>query len=195
MGNNASCKVIGVGTIRIKMFDGVVRALGDLRHVPNLKRDLISLSTLDAKGYKYSSECGVMTVRKSSLIVMKGEIKSGRLYVLWGSTFTRDAAADTPSLSDSDVTRLWHLRLGHMSENGMIVLSKRGLLDGQSISKLFCEHCVLSKQKKVKFSTGIHNTTWILDYIHYDLWGPSGVSSMGGTYYMLTIIDDFSSKI
>ena len=53
MGNNASCKVADIGTICIKMFDGVVRTLGDIRHVLDLKRNLISLSTLHAKGYKY----------------------------------------------------------------------------------------------------------------------------------------------
>ena len=49
MGNNAFCKVAGIGTVCIKMFDGVVRTLGDVRHVPDLERNLISLSTLDAK--------------------------------------------------------------------------------------------------------------------------------------------------
>ena len=51
MGNNASCKIAGVGTIKVKMFDGVVRTLSDIRHVPELKRNFISLSTLDSKGY------------------------------------------------------------------------------------------------------------------------------------------------
>ena len=64
MGNNASCKVAGIGTICIKMFDGVVRTLGDVRHVPDLKRNLISLSTLDTKGYKYTSEGGVLKTSK-----------------------------------------------------------------------------------------------------------------------------------
>ena len=49
MGNNASCKVACIGTVHIRMFDGVV-TLGDVRHVPDLKRNLISLSTLKAKG-------------------------------------------------------------------------------------------------------------------------------------------------
>ncbi|KAG8491630.1 hypothetical protein CXB51_014990 [Gossypium anomalum] len=52
MGNNASCKIADVGTIKVKMFDGVVRTLSDVRHVPELKKNLISLSTLDSKGYK-----------------------------------------------------------------------------------------------------------------------------------------------
>ena len=49
MGDNASCKVTYIRTACIKMFDGVVRTLGDIMHVPDLKRNLISLSTLDEK--------------------------------------------------------------------------------------------------------------------------------------------------
>ena len=47
MGNNASCKIANIGTVKIKMFDEVIKTLGDVRHVPNLKKSLISLSTLD----------------------------------------------------------------------------------------------------------------------------------------------------
>ena len=196
MGNNTPCKIAGIGTVRIRMFDGVVRTLGDVRHVPDLKRNLISLSTLDSNGYKYTGEGGVLKVCKGALVVMKGQRKSANLYVLQGSTVTGDAAVSTPSLSDDDVTKLWHMRLGHMSEKGMAELSKRGLLDGQSISKLeFCEHCVFGKQRRVRFAKGIHKTKGTLDYVHSDLWGPSRVPSKGGANYMLTIIDDYSRKV
>ena len=33
MGNDATCSVIGIGTVKIKMFDGVVRVLSNVRHV------------------------------------------------------------------------------------------------------------------------------------------------------------------
>ncbi|RVW18024.1 hypothetical protein CK203_065337 [Vitis vinifera] len=62
MGNNVSCKITGIGTVRIKMFDGFVRTLGDVGHIPDLKRNLILLSTLDSKKYKYTSECGILKV-------------------------------------------------------------------------------------------------------------------------------------
>ena len=62
--NNASCKVAGIGTVRIKMFDGVVYTLCNVRHVSGLKRNLISLSSLDAKGYKYTGEGGVLNINK-----------------------------------------------------------------------------------------------------------------------------------
>ncbi|KAG8501913.1 hypothetical protein CXB51_004578 [Gossypium anomalum] len=178
------------------MFDGVVRTLSDVRYVPELKRNLISLSTLDSKGYRYTAESGVLKISKGSLVVMKGQRKTAKLYVLQGSTVTGDAAVASSSLSDDDITKLWHMRLGHMSENGMVELSKRGLLDGQGICKLnFCEHCVFGKQKRVRFTRGIHNTKETLEYIHSDLWGPSRVPSRGGANYMLTFIDDFSRKV
>ncbi|KAG8485971.1 hypothetical protein CXB51_019324 [Gossypium anomalum] len=47
-----------------------------------------------------------------------------------GSSVTSDVVVASSSLSDDDITKLWHMRLGHMSENGMAELSKRGLLDG-----------------------------------------------------------------
>ena len=88
IGNNAFCKVAGIGTVHIKMFDGVVRTLSDFRHVPDLKRNLISLSTLDAKGCKYTDEGGVLQISKGALVVMKGHQKTAILYVLQGSTVT-----------------------------------------------------------------------------------------------------------
>ena len=52
----------------------------------------------------------------------------------------------------------------------MIESSRRGLLDGQSTSKLkFCEHYVFGKKRRVKFSKGIHNTKGTLNYLHSDL--------------------------
>ena len=146
MGNNASCKVTGIETVCIKMFDGVVRTLGNVIHVPDLKRNLISLSTLDAKEYKYTGEGGVLKISKEALVVMKGHQKTTMLYVMLGSTITGDVAIASRSLSEDDIMKLWQMCLGHMSKNGMAKLSRRGLLDGQKTSKLhFCEHCVFGK--------------------------------------------------
>ena len=58
------------------------------------------------------------------------------LYVMQGSTVTRDVVVASCSLSDDDITKLMHMCLGHMGENGTIELSIRELLDGQKTSKL-----------------------------------------------------------
>ena len=60
MGNDVSCKVAGIRNIIIKMFDGVVRTLCDVRHVLDLQKNLISLGTLDYNKFSYKSTSGVM---------------------------------------------------------------------------------------------------------------------------------------
>jgi len=52
MGNGFPYKTVGVGNIKIKMFDGIVKKLTDARYVPDLKINLISLGVLDSGGYK-----------------------------------------------------------------------------------------------------------------------------------------------
>ena len=56
MGNNANCKIVGMGLVRVRCHDGIVRTITKLHHVPNLKKNLISLSIFDKQGYKYMSE-------------------------------------------------------------------------------------------------------------------------------------------
>ena len=46
MGKNVACKVIGEGIVQLKMYDGMIRTLTDVRHVPDLKRKLISYAPL-----------------------------------------------------------------------------------------------------------------------------------------------------
>jgi len=38
MGNDVVCKTVGIGNIRMRMFDGHIRTLTNVRHVPDLKR-------------------------------------------------------------------------------------------------------------------------------------------------------------
>ena len=94
MGNNAQCKAIGKGTIRIKMHDGMIRTLTNVRHVPDLKRNLISLGTLESLGCKYTIEGRVLKVFKGALVLMKAN-RSGSLYVLQGSIITSSTAVSS----------------------------------------------------------------------------------------------------
>ena len=58
----------------MKMFDGMERTISDVRHVPGLKKNLISLGTLDKNGCRIACQGGVLKVIKGSLIVMKGKM-------------------------------------------------------------------------------------------------------------------------
>ena len=39
MENNVTCKTVGIGSIKIKMYDGIVRTLIDVRYVPELRKN------------------------------------------------------------------------------------------------------------------------------------------------------------
>jgi transposase InsO family protein len=177
----------------------MTRTLTDVRHVPSMFINLISLSTLDNMGYKYFTSGGVLKVSKGSLVVMKGVMKSANLYVLSGDTIIGTAAVSSAAVVTSDNcsdSKLWHMRLGHMSQLGLVELSKRGPLKGYNSNGMeFCEHYVFGKHKRVKFNTAIHTTEGILDYVHADLWGPFWKHSFGGCHYMLTIIGDYSRRV
>jgi hypothetical protein len=49
-------------------------------------------------------------------------------------------------------SKLWHLRLGHMSKKWMKVLISKGKLpELKSVESDLCEGCIIGKQKKVSF--------------------------------------------
>lgn len=52
-------------------------------------------------------------------------------------------------------TKLWHTRLGHVSERGLVELGKQNLLGGKKVEKLeLCEACVFGKAYGLKFNKG-----------------------------------------
>ena len=63
----------------MKMFDRMVRTLTGVRYILGLKKNLISLGTLDKIGCRITCEGGVMKVARGSLVVMKGMLNANML--------------------------------------------------------------------------------------------------------------------
>lgn len=174
LGNNHACKIRGIGTIYIRMFDGVVRKITDVRYVPGMKRNLLSLGVFDSKGYRYGSYNGVLQVSTQNKVLIQG-IKENGLYYLQGSTITGHVHVT----KEVNHTELWHMRLAHVSDNGLSELSKLKVFGSDRITKMdFCDHCVLGKTHKASFKSGKHTTHGILDYVHSDLWGSARVQNL-----------------
>jgi Pol polyprotein len=85
----------------MKMFDGMVRTLSDVRHVPGLKKNLISLGTLDKNGCRISCQGGVMKVIRWLLVVMKGKMNE-ILYALEGFTVSGSVNVSTSIMFDEE---------------------------------------------------------------------------------------------
>ncbi|KAH9733925.1 retrovirus-related pol polyprotein from transposon TNT 1-94-like protein [Citrus sinensis] len=191
MGNDQPCRTMGLGTIRLKMFDRMVRELKEVRFVPALKKNLISVGALEAKGYKVTIEDGIMKFTHGAMVILQG-VRRHNLYYLKGGTTDETNVAET----HNDTTELWHIRLRHAGEKYLQTLIRHELLKGTKTCKLnFCEHCVVGKKTRVKFDTANHDTREILEYVHSDVWGPTKTASIDGSHYFVTFVDDFSRRV
>ena len=169
LANNQPCKIAEIGSISLKSHDGSTRVLTDVRYIPKLEKNLISLGTLESKGFTIIMQNGILKVVSGALVVMKG-IRRNNLYLYQGSTTVGTTTIVSEADKVAEMSRLWHMRLGHVGEKSLQMLAMQGLLKCAKTCKLdFCEQCVLGKQKRVKFGTAIHNTEGILDYIHTDV--------------------------
>jgi len=132
MGNDIVYKTVGIGNIRMRMFDGQVRILTNVRHIPDLKKNLLSLRALEAQEYKFSGVYGGVRVTRGSMTILKGE-QAANLYKLIESITVDEAST---AIEKENTTRLWHMRLEHMSERGLQVLYKMSALPGIKYCKL-----------------------------------------------------------
>ena len=82
LGNNYVCNVRGIGMVKLKMHDGSVKMLSDVRYINEVKRNLVSLGLLENKGYTFSSSNGRMEVRKGHKVVMVAERRNILYYLL-----------------------------------------------------------------------------------------------------------------
>ena len=81
LGNNKVCKIIGVGPVRFKLHDESIKMLAEVRYVPDLKRNLISLGELEKKGHVFQGNKSILRVMKGSKEILRGVKKQG-LYTL-----------------------------------------------------------------------------------------------------------------
>ncbi|GJU28472.1 retrovirus-related pol polyprotein from transposon TNT 1-94 [Tanacetum coccineum] len=78
--NDHELKIIGIGSIMVKMHDGTVRTIQNVRHVEGLKKNLLSLGQLDNLGCKVEIQNKIMKITKGALVLMKGEkVKIGHM--------------------------------------------------------------------------------------------------------------------
>ncbi|KAH9685636.1 Integrase catalytic domain-containing protein [Citrus sinensis] len=129
------------------MFDGTIRTIGEVRHVNDLKKNLLSLGQIDSHWCKTHVENGIMKIVKGAFVLMKAEKIGVNLFMIKGETLQEADACVASNREESMM--MWHLKLGHMLEQCLKILSERKLLPGlKSVSLPFCEHCVTSIQRQ-----------------------------------------------
>ncbi|XP_038875134.1 uncharacterized protein LOC120067667 [Benincasa hispida] len=126
MANGVVCKIVGIGSVKIRTHNGAFYTLKEVRHVPLMKKSLISFSVVDGKGFSFEGKGGAMYVYKGFEVDLKG-IKRGTLYFLLGSTIIGYVVVASSVVHKDDMTKLWHMRLASFQkvfivQNGHLII-------------------------------------------------------------------------
>lgn len=190
MGNHVTSKIVGIGEVILLTENGNKLVLKEVRHVPEMRLNLISAGKLDDAGMNNQFGGGKWKLSRGSMVVARGR-KEGSLYITHGKLCKGEI-----NVAQEESKELWHKRLGHMSEKGLEILAKDHLqsIKGQPLES--CEDCLAGKQRRVSFqrSDNGRRRKHILDLVHSDVCSTSE-RSLGGAQYFVTFIDDHSRKL
>ena len=92
MGNSGVSKIVGIVDVFLETSIGNKLILKDVRHVPDIRLNLISISRLDDEGFTNSFGESKWKLTKGSLVVAKGK-KQNTLYVMEAKLHKREINA------------------------------------------------------------------------------------------------------
>lgn len=221
LGNDNKVSVKGKGDVNILTKQGEKKYISDVYFVSGLKHNLMSVGQLVQKGYRVTFKnglCIILDKYPSNQLIAKVRMTNNIMFPLKIRPNVNINYAQAQHLMNSQVGReetttvvqtifqaeikdenwLWHLRFGHLNFGGLNLLYKKGMVKGLPLiekPERVCEGCILGKQHRESFPAGKSTRAKApLEIIHSDLCGPMQTPSIGGSFYFLTFIDDYSRK-
>jgi hypothetical protein len=154
--------------------------------VPGMRRNLVSISALEDKGYKIAFSDGkVLAWHKNASMGLARVIgvREDSLYRLIGRP-TQVLVHDSISPSELRQRRLAHLHYRSLPALGKMVT---GLLALRVEHDGICKGCALGKNATRSFPSRDNRSKGILDLVHSDLCGPMSVASLSGYLYYVNL--------
>lgn len=160
--------------------------------VKELKCNLISVSQLiDELNciVLFSKTCCLLQDLTLMTPIGVGRRKDGVYFLQEVKMVSRVKKVDA---KEKESLELWHKRLGHASHKRIRQLP---VVDSSGVELSVCDICFRAKQCRSEFPLSINKSNEIFELIHVDLWGPYRTQSLCGSYYFLTVVDDFSRGV
>ena len=165
-----------MGEASYKLRTGKFMKTKEVLYVRGLKKNLLSISALDKKGFR------VAFVDGEVLMWLKGKtiddatvigVEEGGLYKLKGQTDS------TLTFSIVIPCELWSRRLAHVNYKSFPIVRKvvTCLLDIQINHEGICKGCAQGKNTKNPFLSSNYKIKRILDIFHSDVCGPMSATS------------------
>ena len=153
--------------------------LKDVKHVPNIRLNLISIGRLDDEGFTNSFGESKWKLTKGSLVVARGK-KQNNLYVMEAKLYK----GEINTAQRDVIIELWHRRLGHIIENGLQTLARKQFLPNLlSVPLKTCNHYLFLKAHRVAFHTNPPSRRPnVVDLIYIDVYFMQ-TRTVGGALY------------
>ena len=197
LGDNRVIEAYGQGKVRLSCYDesdAVQLILNKVLYVPDLSKNLLSVSAMTQMGAEGLFNDGKCVISKDGREITIGRLVDNKLYMV--NTDEEAHIASTQSLS----LEQWHCRFGHLNHTYIDQLIKDNLVEGMNCStgkvNRECEACTQGKMHRLPFpKKSEKKTCQPLEMIHSDLCGPMNVDSIGGSKYLLTLTDDYTRYV
>jgi hypothetical protein len=168
----------------------------DVLYVPGMKKNLISVSTLQNRGLEVTFRGAEVLIHPRGSPRALGQVigvREGKLFrLLFQALHVLAASID----SNRQSCELWHHRMAHLHHGALGGLREVVTRVPQINIKHqdVCRGCALGKFAKASFPSSDTRSAGILDLVHIDVCGPMTRRSLSGCEYYLTFIEDYSRK-
>jgi transposase InsO family protein len=169
--------------------------LREVLYVPGLKKNLVSVSAIEERGYEVLFRDGQVLLFPKGSSITSTKVIGTRHEKLYKLMF-QPTRALIHTTSSSDLCELWHRRMAHLHHGALRVMREMvtGVPDFSTEHQELCKGCALGKYTKTAFPSSDSRAAGILDLIHSDVCGSMSSTSLTGCLYYVIFIDEFSQK-
>ncbi|CAL8998293.1 unnamed protein product, partial [Prunus brigantina] len=199
VGNGERVKVEYIGLAKIELESGFILELVDVVYIPSMKRNLISVSKLVKSNLQFEFDESGFSIFRNKVMIGNDFLDDG-MFRLNGKKPNPSTAnlninliSTKRKVDKEELYRLWHKRLGHVSNERMNLLNKENLLPplNHHDKGNICIECVRGKLTNLR-KKGTTRSEKLLEIIHTDICGPFPTQTHDGFKYFITFTDDFS---
>jgi hypothetical protein len=196
LGDDHEVKVAGCGTVSFRRESLPLMILTEVLYVPGLKKNLVSVYTIEEKGYEVLFHDGQVLLFPRGSRITSAKVIGTRHVRLYKFLFQQVRALINSTNNNNDLCEIWHRRMAHLHHGTLRVLRElvTGVPDFSLEHHELCKGCILGKYTKTAFPSSDSRAAGILDLIHSDVCGPMSLTSLTGSLYYVVFIDDFSQK-
>ena len=169
-----------MGVVTLHFEGGKFLVLDDRLYVPDVRRNLISVSYLSCNGYSSFFNKNFIFIKFNDDIICCGMLHDN-LYMLKPLTLqvnSHETNHKRKEISPVNQTHLWHLKLGHINLERIRRMVTGGLISPLDVTALpVCEPYLEEKMTLRPFKAISYRAKEVLDLVHTDLCGPMSTSA------------------